>query len=75
MGDAVDVAEGVATCILEDELEATNGADAKDMEELTGLPVCSLIETAEQLSQLATWLAADTVARSTDQPTTLAMAG
>ena len=28
--DAVDVAEGIATAILEDELEATDGADAGD---------------------------------------------
>jgi hypothetical protein len=54
---------------------SSNGADAKDMEELTGLPVCSLIETAEQLSQLATWLAADSVARATEEPKTLALAG
>lgn len=51
-----------------------NGAGAREMEELTDLPVCSLIETAEQLGQLATWLAADTVARTTEQPENLAVA-
>ncbi len=30
MGDAVDVAEGVAAGVLQDELEAADGADAGD---------------------------------------------
>jgi len=52
-----------------------NGAGARDMEELTGLPVCSMIDTAEQLGQLATWLAADTLARAAREPEKLALAG
>ena len=52
-----------------------HGAGARGMEELTGLPVCSLIETAAQLGQLATWLAADTVARAAPEPGKFAMAG
>lgn len=54
---------------------SAKGAGPHEMEELTGLPVCSLIETAEQIRQLATWLAADTLARADQQPETLALAG
>jgi Flp pilus assembly CpaE family ATPase len=59
---------------------SANGAGAREMEDLTGLPVCSLIETAEQVSHLATWLAADTVARSAGdqqalEPQQFALAG
>lgn len=54
---------------------SAKGAGARDMEELTGLPVCSLIENAEQIRQLATWLAADTLARAEHPPEKLALAG
>lgn len=67
----VDLAEQSALLLR----RSANGVNARDMEELTGLPVCSLIETAEQLSHLATWLAADTLARATQPAEKLLMAG
>ena len=36
-----------------------HGANAGHVEELTGAPVCSLIETAQHIDQLAAWLAAN----------------
>jgi hypothetical protein len=39
-----------------------HGVSAVEAEELTGTPVCSLIETAGQIEQLATWLASNTAA-------------
>ena len=56
-------------------LHRTDGGSARDVEDLTGLPMCSLVETAEQVGHLATWLAADTLARATARPETLALAG
>jgi hypothetical protein len=34
------------------------GIGPREAEDVTGVPVCSLVDTAEQLGQLATWLAA-----------------
>jgi hypothetical protein len=67
---SVDLADQCALLLH----RSSNGADARDMEEITGLPVCSLIETADQLSHLATWLAADTLARGDREPEKLALA-
>ena len=39
-----------------------HGVSAVEVEELTGTPVCSLIENARQIEQLATWLASNTAA-------------
>jgi hypothetical protein len=39
-----------------------HGVSAVEAEELTGTPVCSLIENAHQIEQLATWLASNTAA-------------
>ena len=36
VGDAVDVAEGIAAAVLQDELEAADGADARDGGRLSG---------------------------------------
>lgn len=36
-----------------------HGVSASEAEELTGTPVCSLIENAKQIEQLATWLASN----------------
>jgi hypothetical protein len=41
-----------------------HGVSAAEAEDLTGTPVCSLIENAEQIQQLATWLASNTPAAS-----------
>jgi hypothetical protein len=40
---------------------------AVEAEELTGTPVCSLIENARQMEQLATWLASNTAAAAAGQ--------
>jgi hypothetical protein len=37
-----------------------HGVSAAEAEDLTGTPVCSLIENAQQIQQLATWLASNT---------------
>ena len=43
-------------------LERTpHGRNSVEVEELTGVPVCSLVETAPQISRLAHWLASNTV--------------
>ena len=55
-------------------LHRTGKANARDMEDITGIPVCSLIETDDHVGHLATWLAADTLARATTRPETLAFA-
>jgi hypothetical protein len=39
-----------------------HGVSAREAEDLTGTPVCSLIENAHQIQQLATWLASNTAA-------------
>ncbi len=39
-----------------------HGVSASEAEDLTGTPVCSLIENADQIQQLATWLASNTAA-------------
>lgn len=39
-----------------------HGVTASEAEDLTGTPVCSLIENADQIQQLATWLASNTAA-------------
>ena len=45
-------------------LERTrHGVGVAETEELTGTPVCSLVENFSQIAQLATWLAANSVAR------------
>jgi hypothetical protein len=44
-------------------LEPTpHGASAGEAEEKTGVPVCSLVENASQITQLATWLALNALA-------------
>jgi len=48
----------------------SDGLTAADAEEITGLPVCSLIDSDQQIAQLARWLAANA-----SQPEQLAMAG
>ncbi len=42
VGDAVDVAEGVAAGVLQDELEAADGADTRDGGRLNGEGRCLL---------------------------------
>jgi hypothetical protein len=49
------------------------GKCADEIEELTGLPICSLIETRAQVDQLALWLAANTPTAEADP--SYAMAG
>ena len=55
----------------------------QDAEDVTGLPLCSLVDTDEQIAHFATWLMASTVAAGPDraqkdgaqQDTALALAG
>jgi hypothetical protein len=51
------------------------GKCADEIEDLTGLPVCSLIETRAHLDQLALWLAANTAQPEEGAGSTYAMAG
>ena len=47
-----------------------NGVSVAEAEEISGLPVCSLVDTEQQIAQLGKWLAANT-----SQPQQLALAG
>jgi Flp pilus assembly CpaE family ATPase len=38
-----------------------HGVTAADAEEITGVPVCSVVETAAQIEQLATWLSSNSL--------------
>lgn len=45
-----------------------HGVHADHVEDLTGAPVCSLIETGQHIDQLATWLAANVGQPSRSEP-------
>ena len=45
-----------------------NGANAREAEDYTGLPVCSLVNDYEQIAQLAGWLCASTDFESMGEP-------
>ena len=49
---------------------APNGVSVAEAEEISGLPVCSLVDTEQQIAQLGKWLAANT-----SEPQQLALAG
>ena len=54
---------------------ALNGVPAQDAEEITGLPLCSLVESDRHIEQFATWLfASGTYASSADEAS-FALAG
>ncbi len=50
------------------------GVSPREAEDLTGVPVCSLIDTGEQLAQLAMWLASANKAGATGQVCEYALA-
>ena len=57
-------------------LERTpDGPGADEVEERTGLPVCSLIETPAHMEQLARWLASHTASASDQEYAAYALAG
>jgi len=55
---AIDLSERVGLLLR----RSSDGVDVDEVEKMTGLPVCSLIETDEQIEQLARWVAANTCA-------------
>jgi len=54
---------------------APNGVGPQEAEDITGLPLCSLIDSDTQIRQLATWLLASTFAEPQADKSSLAMAG
>ncbi len=54
---------------------APNSVDPTEVEDLTGLPVCSLVDNDEQVRQLASWLASQTTSEVPSQESKYAMAG
>jgi hypothetical protein len=54
---------------------APNGASIQEAEDITGLPLCSLVEQDSHIQQLATWLMANTTANADADEDALAMAG
>lgn len=54
--------------------QASGGRSANEIEDITGLPVCSLIGTRAQMDQLALWMAANTSVPE-DGVASFAMAG
>jgi len=52
-----------------------DGVTPHEAEEISGLPLCSLVETAEQIAQLALWLAASTKPAEESDESAFAMAG
>lgn len=67
---AIDLSERVGLLVR----RSAGGVDADEVERITGLPVCSLIETGEQIDQLARWVAANTGDRQ-EQNSLHALAG
>ena len=61
-----DVGDRCALLLLRD----SGGVNAADAEEITGLPLCSLVDSPEHIAQFARWLATNAT-----QPAELALAG
>jgi Flp pilus assembly CpaE family ATPase len=52
-----------------------NGVSPQEAEEITGLPLCSLVESDAQIRQFATWLLASTLVETEPEKSSFALAG